>query len=152
MVARLTVLHGALLALLVSSTGCGMAAPAAGPPPNAADATAAATPYRNLGPQEAARLIEDPSVTVVNVHIPYEGEVPGTDLHIPFNDLEPHLDRLPADRNAPILLYCRSGRMSEIAGERLAALGYTNLLHLDGGMNAWAAGGFALEGVAGSTP
>ena len=46
-------------------------------------------------------------------------------------------DKLPVDKNAPIALYCRSGRMSADAGEQLLALGYTNVYDLHGGMIAW---------------
>jgi rhodanese-related sulfurtransferase len=108
--------------------------------------TSAADPgYVDLLPGEAAELIATGDYLVVNVHIPYQGEIPGTDVHIPYNDLEAHLDRLPAERDAPVLVYCRSARMSRIALEELVARGYTNLLHLDGGMVAWEAAGYELE-------
>ena len=73
----------------------------------------------------------------VNVHIPYEGEIEGTDAFIPFDKIAEDLDRLPTDRSAEIVLYCRSGRMSEIAATDLAARGFTGVSHLSGGMIDW---------------
>jgi phage shock protein E len=108
----------------------------------------AALGYTNIGPAEVAALIAAGDYLVINVHIPFEGEIRGTDAHVPFNDMEALLARLPAERNAPILLYCKSGGMSRIALAQLVSRGYTNLLHLDGGMNAWQAAGYPLEGVA----
>jgi len=86
---------------------------------------------------------ESDAYTVVNVHIPYEGEVLNTDLQIAYNDVEALTNALP-DRNAPIILYCRSGRMSQEASEALLELGYTNLWDVPGGMNAWTASGRTL--------
>jgi phage shock protein E len=77
---------------------------------------------------------------IINVHIPYEGEVDNTDAHIPYNDLTALTTALP-DKNARIILYCRSGRMSEEASRELVKLGYTQLWDVPGGMNAWQASG-----------
>lgn len=74
---------------------------------------------------------------VVNLHIPYEGEIDGTDAFVPFDDVEAHAAELPADKSAPLYIYCRSGRMSAEATPALQALGYTNIIDLRGGMNAW---------------
>jgi rhodanese-related sulfurtransferase len=77
---------------------------------------------------------------VVNVHIPYEGEVEGTDAFIPYNDIDALTASLP-DKDARIVLYCRSGRMSAEASQKLAELGYTQVWDVPGGMNAWSNSG-----------
>ena len=92
--------------------------------------------------QLADRLRE--TFTLVNVHVPYDGELPSTDAFIPFDAISEELDRLPADRGAAIVLYCRSGRMSEIAATELAKLRYWNVSHLAGGMLAWEKAGHPL--------
>jgi len=77
---------------------------------------------------------------IVNVHTPYEGEIEGTDAKIPYNDPSALMVALP-DKNAPIILYCRSGRMSEIASKALIEKGYTQVWDVVGGMIAWEASG-----------
>ncbi len=92
----------------------------------------------------ADRLDDGGDQVVINVHIPYEGEIDGTDLFLPFDTILEEAD-LPEDRATPLLLYCRSGRMSEEAGEALVDAGYTDVAHLDGGMVAWDAAGRTVE-------
>ena len=101
--------------------------------------------YRNITAAELAAILDNKDFVLVNVHIPFEGDLPGTDLSIPYDQIEQNLSQLPADRNARIVLYCRSGRMSAIAAESLVRLGYTDIWDLEGGMLAWEAAGFPLK-------
>jgi len=114
-------------------------------PPTARDSQKNADGYVDISVDRLAQMLEDKNVVLVNVHIPYEGEIPGTDLFIPFNAIADNLDKLP-DKNARIVLYCRSGSMSTVAARTLASLGYTNVYELDGGFNAWKASGRPLVG------
>jgi rhodanese-related sulfurtransferase len=101
---------------------------------------AAAGAVDTLSPDEFADRMTDPDAFVVNVHIPYEGELDGTDAFIPFDEIAGDA-RLPADEDTEILLYCRSGNMSETATRTLEAEGYTDVAHLGGGMQEWSAAG-----------
>lgn len=93
--------------------------------------------YRQASAEQLASALEGKNFTLVNVHIPYAGEIPQTDALVPFNDIQNNLDKLPADKNAPVVVYCRSGSMSEAASKTLVGLGYTNIIDISGGMNAW---------------
>lgn len=106
------------------------------------DMTAASSLHRVVGPEEFETALTDQSATVINVHVPYESEIEGTDLFMPFDALDPA--QLPTDRAAKLLVYCRSGRMSGIASTTLVNLGYTNVIELDGGMQAWTSSGRSL--------
>jgi rhodanese-related sulfurtransferase len=100
--------------------------------------------YRNIGVEQFHQMLQQKDFLLVNVHIPYEGELPQTDLFIPFNEIEQNLDELPSDKGAKIVLYCKSGRMSAIAAETMAKLGFTNIWNLKEGMNDWQAHGHQL--------
>ncbi|WP_420121602.1 rhodanese-like domain-containing protein, partial [Nakamurella sp.] len=78
---------------------------------------------------------------LINVHVPDEGSLPGTALDLPYDQVAARAGELPADRATPLAIYCMSGNMSEIAGRELLALGYTDVVELDGGMQAWRASG-----------
>ena len=101
--------------------------------------------YRTLTIDEFAGIVANNTghYTIINVHIPYAGEIEGTDSNIPYNDLDALTAALP-DKNAPIILYCRSGRMSEEASRALLSQGYTQVWDVPGGMNAWQASGRGL--------
>jgi rhodanese-related sulfurtransferase len=99
--------------------------------------------YADINVQQLADILPEKDFTLVNVHIPYEGELEQTDLFIAYNRIADNLDQLP-DKDAPIVLYCRSGRMSTEAAEELAGLGYSNVMELDGGFIAWEAAGYDL--------
>ena len=97
--------------------------------------------YTDVSAAGLARMLDRKDFPLINVHIPYEGEIAGTDLFIPFDKMDANLNRLPADKHAKIVLYCRSGSMSTAAAKTLANLGYTDVWNLDGGMIAWKGAG-----------
>jgi phage shock protein E len=101
--------------------------------------------YVHITPSQLALMLEDKDFLLVNTHTPYGYEIEHTDAHIPLDDEGQWLRHYPADRAAKIVLYCRSGTRSVTAAEELAAAGYTNLYHLDGGMVAWHADGLPLQ-------
>ena len=97
-----------------------------------------------VGPERFASRIDVPGVVTINVHTPNEGSIAGTDLTIAFDKIA-ESGALPADRTTPLAVYCRSGNMSVAAVDDLEALGFTDIVELEGGFNAWKASGRRLE-------
>ena len=109
------------------------------------DISVAGGSYKNVSPKELNTLLKDKDFVFVNVHIPFAGNIAGTDLSIAYDQIEENLSQLPEDENAKIVLYCRSGHMSQIAAEKLVSLGYTNIWNLKGGMIDWEKEGFEIQ-------
>ncbi len=101
--------------------------------------------YQNVTPDGLNTMLKDKDFIFINVHIPFAGNIAGTDLSIPFDQIEQNLSQLPDDKDAKIVLYCRSARMSQIAAEKLVSHGYTNIWNLKGGMVDWENSGYSLE-------
>jgi rhodanese-related sulfurtransferase len=97
--------------------------------------------YTDVSVKGLASMLETKDFELVNVHIPYAGEIEQTDAFVPFDQVEQNIASFPADKDAQIVVYCRSGGMSAISASDLVRLGYTNVWNLDGGMNAWVASG-----------
>ncbi len=124
-------------ALLISSCS----APAASAP---AKVNVKGGAYTNVTPAVLKQMLAAKDFVFINVHIPYEGEITNTDAFIQYDLVEQNLAKFPADKNAKIFLYCRSGNMSSIAAEKLVGLGFTNMWNLERGMVEWEKAGFPL--------
>jgi len=93
--------------------------------------------YDNISVDQFVEMMNHKDFILINVHIPYEGEIPETDLLIPFNAIGRHKNELPNDKATKIVVYCMTGPMGDIAAERLVRMGYTRVIHFQGGMRAW---------------
>ncbi len=92
-------------------------------------------------------LIETPAVTVIDVRRLEELETPGiiaadNVAHIPLEAFVDEMALWPADKDAPIIIYCGSGHRSTIAMSILYTYGYTDVLSLKGGFGEWKAAGY----------
>ena len=94
-------------------------------------------PAQLVSPQKFAELAKDEKSFLLDVHTPEQTHIPGTSAFIPFDQINNNIDKLPTDKNTPILVYCRSGSMSATAAKNLSSLGYTNIYDLQGGADAY---------------
>ena len=93
----------------------------------------------DLTPEELAARIAEGNVRLIDVRTDAEvaeGVIPGAE-HIPLDQFDPASLDLSDGRE--VVLYCRSGRRSAIAGEKLTAATGKPAEHLAGGILAWEA-------------
>jgi rhodanese-related sulfurtransferase len=84
---------------------------------------------------------KDPDVVVLDVRTPAEfaaGHVPGA-RNVAHDQLAAKLPELGDLKDKQVVLYCRSGRRSQLAAETLSKAGFTKLRHLEGDYLAWEA-------------
>lgn len=137
---RITYFVGVLILLSLVLGACGQANVAE----TGRQVKADVSTYRNIEPAQLKLMLENKDFPLINVHVPYAGEIPGTDSLIPYNEIESNLSKFPIDKGAKVVLYCQSGAMSSLAAKALVKNGYTNVWNLDGGMIAWKKQGYEL--------
>jgi rhodanese-related sulfurtransferase len=86
---------------------------------------------------ELNQVMQNEDIFLVDVHTPEQQHIMGSDLFVPYDEVEKNKDKFPKDKNSPIYLYCKSGHMANYAAKSLHDLGYSNLYNLDGGADAW---------------
>ncbi|MBI3969817.1 MAG: rhodanese-like domain-containing protein [Chloroflexi bacterium] len=102
-------------------------------------------PFQRIDAQQAKQLIEQ-GVKLIDVREPKEitqdGKIANSEL-IPMNTL---LSNPRAHLNEDnILFYCKVGARSAIACEMAAAVGFTRLYNLEGGIESWKKQGLPVE-------
>jgi rhodanese-related sulfurtransferase len=96
------------------------------------------TPQRNIvSPEELLAMLDNKDFELINVHVPFEGEIVGTDTHLAYTDVPAIEAYLQNDLGKKALLYCFTGPMSEIAGDALVAKGYCNIYDMPAGLYTW---------------
>jgi rhodanese-related sulfurtransferase len=108
----------------------------------------------NLTVEQVAGEIARGDVLLVDIREPGEreqhGAIPGA-VAAPRGMLEFWADptspyhRAEFNPAGRVILHCASGGRSALAADTLQAMGYTNVAHLDGGINAWKAAGQLVE-------
>ena len=91
--------------------------------------------YRQISMDEAVKMMRDEKdYIILDVRRPdefAEGHIPGA-INVPNEEIgTTEIAELP-DKSQLILVYCRSGRRSKEASEKLVKLGYTNIVEFGG--------------------
>ena len=121
---------------------------------SAADMVKEATQQvENLSPEQVRQEIQN-GATLIDVREPDElrqhGKIAGS-VNAPRGMIEFYADpslpyhRKEFDRDARIILHCASGGRSALAARTLQQMGYGNVAHLEGGINAWKSAGMPTE-------
>ena len=95
--------------------------------------------YRQISMDEAVKMMKDEkNYIILDVRRPdeyAEGHIPGA-INVPNEEIgTQEISELP-DKSQLILVYCRSGRRSKEASEKLVRLGYTSIVEF-GGILDW---------------
>ena len=97
------------------------------------------TGYRQVTTEEAVNIMQtEDNYVILDVRTAQEfasGHIPGAAL-LPNETIGTEDIPLLPDKDQLILVYCRSGNRSKQAAEKLAQLGYTNIVEF-GGINSW---------------
>ena len=94
-----------------------------------------ANSYRQISMDEAVKMMKDEkNYIILDVRRPdeyAEGHIPGA-INVPNEEIgTAEIAELPS-KSQLILVYCRSGRRSKEASEKLTKLGYTNIVEFGG--------------------
>ncbi len=104
---------------------------------------------RAVSPNEAAPLLDDPDVVVLDVRTAPEvaqARLADEVLHLDFHDPAFPKQLAELDRTATYLMYCRSGQRSGNARTLMEELGFTDVVDVRGGLIAWVDAGFEVHG------
>ncbi len=88
---------------------------------------------------EAAKIIKVQKMTVIDVRSPEEyaeGHIEGA-KNIDFQDDKFEAGLKALDKTKPYLVHCAAGGRSTSSLEVFKKLGFTQIIHLDGGIRAW---------------
>ena len=132
-----------LISALLLVTGCSTATPTPGPDLSSAGDSGAPSSqevvYRRISAAEAKEMIDgDAPVIILDVRTQQEydeGHIKDSIL-LPYDQIPEKAGTVLPDKNATILVYCRSGNRSATASNALIELGYTDVLDF-GGIIDW---------------
>ena len=131
---RQILLFAALAASLALLSGCALSEAKAD---TAEDMTGKAA-YHKLSAEEAYEMMVSQEVVIVDVRTPEEydgGHIPNAIL-VPNESIGDDMPEALPDKEATLLIYCRSGRRSKEASEKLLKLGYKSIYEF-GGIIDW---------------
>ena len=100
----------------------------------------------NLGAQDFQAKTQEAGVVTLDVRTPGEfvsGHlVNALNIDVEGSQFDAEIGKL--DKEATYAVYCRSGRRSQVAIDRMKDAGFKNLVNLNAGVQEWAAAGLPL--------
>jgi glyoxylase-like metal-dependent hydrolase (beta-lactamase superfamily II)/rhodanese-related sulfurtransferase len=106
-----------------------------------------ASTVRNVSPLQLAEAAAAGSVQILDVRTPMEfaaRRVPGS-FNVPLDRLDPELLKTSVAVDTEVYVICQTGTRSQLVAEMLRTSGFRRVVHVDGGTNAWAGAGLAVE-------
>ena len=131
---RQILLFAALATSLALLSGCTLSKTKAD---TAEDMTGKAA-YQKISAEDAYEMMVSQEVVIVDVRTPEEydgGHIPNPIL-VPNESIGDDMPEALPDKEATLLIYCRSGRRSKEASEKLLKLGYKSIYEF-GGIIDW---------------
>lgn len=105
----------------------------------------ARTRVAEIAPSELSRQLDEALILDIREHEHVEqGVIPGAEP-IPRVLLEAMIGEIVSDPGQMIVLVCSGGHQSLLAADSLTAMGYTNVMNLEGGFVRWKNEGFAWQ-------
>ncbi|MGY6213608.1 rhodanese-like domain-containing protein [Methylolobus aquaticus] len=95
--------------------------------------------HKLVTPAGAVALMNGEQTIVIDVREPHEfsaGHIENA-RHIPLGKIDDRAYELQESKTSPVIVACQSGTRSPQACRKLAALGFTDVYELQGGMVAW---------------
>ena len=93
--------------------------------------------YQLLRPAELKNMQKNKDFFLLDVHVPEQPHIPGTDAFIDYRKIRQNSRQLPSEKGTRIVVYCQGGGMSHTAARDLLELGYTHVYDLAGGTLAY---------------
>lgn len=89
--------------------------------------------------------LDQRSIMLIDVREPAEftsGSIPGA-KSMPLSRFDPN--KITRNNQKQLVLYCRSGQRSAIAGQKLLNAGFSEVTHLSGGISSWQRSGYPVH-------
>ena len=93
--------------------------------------------FTKVDTNQFMQMMKHKDFTLIDVHTPYQGEIPRTDEVLPYDRIANFASQLPQDKSAPIVVYCMGNEMGQIAAQTLVRMGYTHVTQYEEGMIGW---------------
>ncbi|MBW4617967.1 MAG: rhodanese-like domain-containing protein [Cyanosarcina radialis HA8281-LM2] len=106
-------------------------------------AAEAKTRIKQVSPDEAETIGERSNALILDVReeTEYQQQHLPKATNISLGQLEETIEEIAIDKSTPIVCYCAGGNRSAIAADTLNKMGYTNVVSIAGGLNAWESSG-----------
>ena len=102
---------------------------------------------QSVSAKQLAEALRAPGVHLLDVRTPGEFgalRIAGA-VNVPLDTLEPAALLASMAPDDPVYVVCQTGTRSQFAAAELRAAGFSRVVHVDGGTNAWAVAGLPVE-------